>query len=71
MLVAPRPESIREPEEVLLVDRIQHGDRCPLDDLVFEGCHAPIGLHSVATDLWDRLKSLTRFIHCEGSGLLF
>lgn len=33
--------------------------------------HVPIELHSVATDLWDRLKSPTRFIHYEGSGLLF
>jgi hypothetical protein len=37
MLAALGSESIREPEEVLLVDRIQHGDRCPLDDLVFKG----------------------------------
>src|ERR1700739_238620 len=47
MLVAPRPESIREPEEVLLVDPIQHGDRCPLDDLVFEGCDRQRALPSI------------------------
>src|SRR5262245_34593805 len=34
---APRPESIREPEEVFLVDRVQHRSRRPLDNLVFKG----------------------------------
>ena len=33
--------------------------------------HAPIELHSVATDLWGRLKSSTRFTHYGGNGLLF
>ena len=37
MLAASWPESIREPEEVLLVDRVQHRDGRPLDDLVFQG----------------------------------
>src|SRR5262245_24864074 len=37
MRAAPRPEAIREPEEVLLVDRVQHRSRRPLDDLVFKG----------------------------------
>ena len=32
MLAPLRPESVREPEEVFLVDRVQHRDRCPLDD---------------------------------------
>ena len=37
VLAAPRPEPVREPEEIFLVDRVQHhGDR-PLDDLVFQG----------------------------------
>jgi hypothetical protein len=36
VLAALGPESIREPEEVFLVDRVQHGDGCPLDDLVFK-----------------------------------
>src|SRR5208282_4885220 len=30
------PEPVREPEEVFLVDRVQHRDRRPLDDFVFE-----------------------------------
>ncbi|WP_370882025.1 hypothetical protein [Labrys wisconsinensis] len=33
----PGPESIREPEEVFLVDRVQHRSRRPLDDLVLQG----------------------------------
>ncbi len=37
MLAAPWPESIREAEEVFLVNRVQHRDCRPLDDLVFEG----------------------------------
>ena len=36
VLAAPRPEPIREPEEVLLVDLAQHCRHCSLDDLVFE-----------------------------------
>src|SRR6201982_1941311 len=50
VLAAPRPEPIREPEEILLVDRIQHGDRCPLDDLVFKGCDRERALPSIR--LW-------------------
>jgi hypothetical protein len=36
MLAPLRSEPMREPEEVFLVDRVQHRDRCPLDDLVFQ-----------------------------------
>src|ERR1700675_790237 len=36
VLAAHRPEPIREPEEVLLVDRVEHREHCPLDDLVLE-----------------------------------
>ena len=43
----------------------------PLRDAVGHHRHAPIELHSVATDLWDRLKSSTRFIHYGDNGLLF
>src|SRR6202011_1275002 len=34
---ASRPEPIREPEEIFLVDRAQHRSRGPLDDLVLKG----------------------------------
>ena len=37
VLAAPGPEPVREPEEVFLVDRVQHRDRGPLDDLVLQG----------------------------------
>src|SRR2546430_11229772 len=35
---AAGPESVAEPEEVFLVDGIQHRSGRSLDDLVFEGC---------------------------------
>src|SRR5262249_10558698 len=37
MRAAPRPEPVREPEEIFLVDRVQHCGHCPLDDLVLYG----------------------------------
>src|SRR6185437_2717424 len=37
MRAAPGPEPVREPEEVLLVDRVQNRRCCPLDDLVLQG----------------------------------
>ena len=36
VLAASGPEPVREPEEVLLVDRVQHRDRRPLDDLILQ-----------------------------------
>ena len=37
VLASPGSKSIREPEEFLLIDRVQHRYRRPLDDLVLEG----------------------------------
>src|SRR6202023_1141166 len=37
MRAAPGSESVREPEEVFLVDRVEHRSCRPLDDLVFQG----------------------------------
>ena len=37
MRPATRPEPVREPEEVFLVDRVQDRGRCTLDQLVFQG----------------------------------
>src|SRR4051794_20651427 len=34
----PRPESVREPEEVFLIDRVQQRGHRPLDDLVLKSC---------------------------------
>src|SRR2546425_935276 len=50
--VAPRPEPVREAEEVRLVDRVQHVDRRALDELVFQRGDAqrplpPVGLLDV------------------------
>src|SRR6516225_280063 len=36
MLAAPRTKSIREAEEVLLIDLVEDGDHCLLDDLVLQ-----------------------------------
>jgi hypothetical protein len=37
MRAAPRPEPVRDAEEVFLVDRVQQRDHRPLDDLVLKG----------------------------------
>jgi site-specific DNA recombinase len=37
VLTAPGPKAVREPEEVLLVNRVQHLDHRALDDLIFQG----------------------------------
>ena len=47
VLAAPRPEPVAEPKEVLLVDRVQHGGRRPLDDLVLEGGHRQRALAAI------------------------
>ncbi len=36
MLAAPRTKTIREAEEVLLIDMVEDGDHRMLDDLVFQ-----------------------------------
>src|SRR6202030_3267652 len=48
---APRPEPIREPEEVFLVDRVQHRSRRPLDDFVLQCGDREWTLPTVR--LWD------------------
>ena len=50
MLAAPRSEPVREPEEIFLIDRIQHRQRRPLDDLVLEGSD-----RKRASDLVDKI----------------
>jgi site-specific DNA recombinase len=59
VLAAPRTESIREAEEVGLVDGVQHLDRRALDDLVLQRRHAerplpPVGLRDVRSADWLR-----------------
>jgi len=36
VLAAPRPETIREAEKVLLINLIEDGGHCVLDDLVLQ-----------------------------------
>src|SRR5258707_9458565 len=40
MRTASGPEPVREPEEIFLVDRVQHLDHRTLDDLVLQRCYA-------------------------------
>ena len=59
MRAASGPESVREPEEVFLVDRIQHCRRRSLDDLVFESgdrerALSPVRLRYVCPPVWQR-----------------
>ena len=61
VLAAPRSEPVREAEEVGLVDGVQHLDRGPLDDFVFQRGHAerplpPVGLRDVHPT--NRLRSV-------------
>src|SRR4029077_12667948 len=56
---APRPESVREPEEVLLIDRVQQRDYRPLNDLVLQGSNreralSAIWLGYVHSPAWPR-----------------
>src|SRR6267143_4818840 len=45
---APGSESVREPEEVLLVDRVEHRNSRPLDDLVLQGGNRERALPAVS-----------------------
>ena len=51
-----------------LHDRLQIASGNLLSDAVSNCRHTPSELHSYPIDLWDRLKSSTRFIRCVGSG---
>jgi len=48
MLAASRTKSIREAEEVLLIDVVEDGDHCALDDLVLQCGDSERTLPSVA-----------------------
>ena len=50
MLAAPRPEPVREPEEIFLVDRVQDLDHRSLNDLVLQRGDAqrPLAVHPVS-----------------------
>jgi hypothetical protein len=42
-----------------------------LDESIQHGWHTPVELHSGPTNLWDRLKSSTRFIPCVAGGSMY
>jgi hypothetical protein len=48
VLATPWSEPVAEPEELLLVDAVQHGNGRPLDYLVFQGGHRQWALSSVS-----------------------
>ena len=71
MLAAPRPESVREAEEVRLVDRVQYLHHRPLDDLVLQRRDAqwplpPIGFGDVLSP--GRLRPVRTPVHPCGRG---
>src|SRR3954465_14288778 len=39
VLAAPGPKTVREPEEVFLIDLVQYGGGCSLDNLVLKRRH--------------------------------
>ena len=72
MRAAPRPEPVREAEEVGLVDGVQHLDRRALDDLVLQRGNAerplpPVGLGDVRP--LDRLRSVRPALQPSGEVL--
>jgi hypothetical protein len=56
VLAASWPESVGEPEEVLLVDGFQNRRDRLLDDFVLQAQHSHIELHFDPVSLWARLR---------------
>src|SRR3954468_5881980 len=59
VLAAPGPKTVREPEEVFLIDLVQYGGGCSLDNLVLTGRHSErplpsVGLGYIPTPRWLR-----------------
>ena len=61
MLAAPRPESVREAEEVRFVDGVQHLDRRALDDLVFQRGNPERPLPPVALGMYTLRTGFARY----------
>ena len=55
MRTASGPEPVREPEEIFLIDRVQHLDHRTLNDLVLQCCDAERALPAVR--FWDVLPA--------------
>jgi hypothetical protein len=58
-------------QQVHLKDGTNDQHRRHLNHAVPDARHTTSELHSYPTDLWDRLKSRIRFIHCAGGGSSF
>jgi hypothetical protein len=56
VLTAPRSESIRKAEEILLVDGLQNVHDGLLNDFVLQTQHSHIELHFDPVSLWARLR---------------
>ena len=69
--VSPATVGVEFRWKVGFEDRLQHQHRCRHADPIPQGWHTTSELHSYPTDLWDRLKSRIRFIHCSGGGSSF
>jgi hypothetical protein len=63
----PWPTAERTGQEVLLINGGQYLSRGALECPVSDSWHTPSELHYILTDLWDRLRSSTRFTRYEGS----
>ena len=53
MRAAAGPEPVREPEEIFLVDRVEHRSRRPLDDLVLQSGDVGCIMHLVQFGFGD------------------
>ena len=60
VLAASRPEGVREPEEVFLVDRVEQFGECALDDLVFQHDNAERAAPSVRFGMHTRRDGCAR-----------
>jgi hypothetical protein len=56
MLTPFGPEPVAEPEEICLVDGVQHSSGRSLDDFVLKCRHSHIELHFDPVSLWVRLR---------------
>jgi len=65
------PVAVRVGMEYRFQNGLQIASGDLLSDAVSDRRHTVSELHSYPIDLWDRLKSRIRFIHCVGGGSSF
>jgi hypothetical protein len=68
---SPRPEAETAVEKVRFEDSLQYARNRSLQQPVCDGGHSAGELHSYPTNIWDRVKSLTRFIRYVANSLSF